>query len=115
MPNTGLFDNMGFPWQPSLSTEIPTVGDRMRSLGYYSAYLGKWHMSQELEDVETKAVPDADLEALDALMNEHGFSDYFGVGDIIGSTLGGYRHDGFIMSTALRWLRAKAPAIDAEG
>ncbi len=114
MPNTGLFDNMGFPWQPSLSTEIPTVGDRMRSLGYYSAYLGKWHMSQELEDVETKAVPDADLEALNALMNEHGFSDYFGVGDIIGTTLGGYRHDGFIMSTALRWLRAKAPAIDAE-
>jgi arylsulfatase len=115
MPNTGLFDNMGFPWQASLSTEITTVGDRMRSLGYYSAYLGKWHMSQELEDVETKEVPDADLEALNELMNEYGFSDYFGVGDIIGTTLGGYRTDEFTTSTAIRWLRAKAQTINAKG
>jgi len=115
MPNTGVFDNMGFPWQPSLSTEIPTVGDRMRSLGYYSAYLGKWHMSRELESVETKEVPDADLVALNELINQYGFSDYFGVGDIVGTTLGGYRHDGFITSTTVRWLRQKAQRVNTEG
>jgi arylsulfatase len=115
MPNTGLFDNMGFPWQQSLSTEIPTIGDQMRGLGYHSAYLGKWHMSQELEEIETGEVPGADLEALNALMNEHGFSDYFGVGDIIGTTLGGYRTDEFTASTAVRWLRAKAQTINAQG
>ncbi len=115
IPNTGLFDNMGYPWQPSLSTEIPTVGDRMRSLGHYAAYLGKWHMSQEFEEIETKAVPDADLVALNELMNQHGFSDYLGVGDIIGTTLGGFRYDGFIVSNAIRWLRTKSKTINAEG
>lgn len=115
MPNTGLFDNMGFPWQPSLSTEIPTVGDRMRSLGYYSAYLGKWHMSREFEEVETKEVPNVDLEALNELMNQYGFSDYFGVGDIVGTTLGGYRSDEFTTSIAARWLRAKSQTINAKG
>ena len=115
IPNTGLFDNMGFPWQASLSTEIPTVGDRMRSLGHYAAYLGKWHMSQEFEEIETMAVPDADLAALNALMNQHGFSDYFGVGDIIGTTLGGFRYDGFIVSNAIRWLRTNSKTINAGG
>ena len=115
IPNSGLFDNLGFPWQKSLSTEIPTVGDRMRLLGHHAAYLGKWHMSQEFEEVETKEVPDADLVALNALMNDYGFSDYLGVGDIIATTLGGFRYDGFIVSNAIRWLRAKSKTINDGG
>jgi arylsulfatase A-like enzyme len=45
--NNGMFDNTNFPWQNDLSTDIPTVGDMLRSQGYYTAYKGKWHLSEE--------------------------------------------------------------------
>ena len=37
----GMFDNTNFPWANDLSTDIPTVGDMLRSQGYYTAYKGK--------------------------------------------------------------------------
>jgi len=113
--HTGMFDNTNAPWQGDMSREIPTIGDRMRELGCYAAYLGKWHLSDAFEEIERKEVPYANLLKLNQLMNDYGFSDYFGVGDIIASTMGGYRHDEFITSTAIRWLRAKAQPINAEG
>jgi arylsulfatase A-like enzyme len=34
-----MFDNTNFPWANDLSTDIPTVGDMLRSQGYYTAYI----------------------------------------------------------------------------
>jgi len=36
-------------------------------------------------------------------MQQYGFNDYVGVGDIIGMTKGGYKTDEFTTSTAIRW------------
>src|SRR5690606_22065643 len=32
--HTKMFDNTNFPWIQSMSTELPTIGDRLRELGY---------------------------------------------------------------------------------
>ena len=47
--NNGMFDNTNFPWSNDLSTDIPTVGDMLRRQGYYTAYKGKWHLTDEFE------------------------------------------------------------------
>lgn len=111
MQKTGMFDNMGFPWSKALPKDMPTVGHMLQTLGYHAGYLGKWHMSEEFEDVEVGNVPEADIGALNEAMRQYGFEDYVGVGDIIGMTEGGYRTDEFTTSTAIRWLRGETPDL----
>jgi len=48
-------------------------------------------------------------------MEGYGFSDYFGIGDIIAHTRGGYLHDGVIAAMASSWLRGKGRDLAAEG
>ncbi|MGI9350170.1 MAG: sulfatase-like hydrolase/transferase [Rhizobiaceae bacterium] len=54
---TRMFDNVGFLWIKSLSTDIPTLGHMMRELGYYSTYQGKFHMNHDLEETQPKGAP----------------------------------------------------------
>ena len=98
--NTGMFDNTNFPWQGNLSTEIPTMGNRMRDAGYHTAYKGKWHLSEEFEREFEEGT-----ELLS--MEEYGFSDFLGVGDVIGMNRGGYQFDPMVASMAIQWLRSK--------
>lgn len=42
--DTLMIDNTESPWQEPISENLTTVGDRMLSAGYYSAFKGKWHM-----------------------------------------------------------------------
>ncbi len=109
--NNKMFDNTNFPWIDSLSTDIPTVGDMLRSQGYYTAYKGKWHLTDEFETANDLLMP---KKLLSAEMEEYGFSDYFGIGDIIGHTEGGYLHDGVIAATAKNWLRGRARSLKSE-
>ena len=109
---TGMFDNTNFPWTKSLSPEIPTVGHRLRQAGYYTAYKGKWHLTKEFETVNTLGTP---TKIFTKEMEEYGFSDYFGVGDIIAHTRGGYLHDGVIASMGVSWLRGKGRDLASEG
>ena len=108
---TGVFDNLGFPWSPELSSDMPTVGSYMKDAGYYSAYLGKCHFILELDEIKVDQAPDVNLSDLNKTMQKYGFNDYAGVGDIIGMTMGGYHTDEFTTSTAIRWLRAKEPEL----
>jgi arylsulfatase A-like enzyme len=98
--HSGMFDNTNFPWQEDLSTEIPTMGDRMRQAGYYTAYKGKWHLSAKFESELTEGMPLMSME-------DYGFSDFLGIGDIIGMTLGGYQFDPLVASMAMKWLRSE--------
>ena len=109
---TRMFDNTNFPWTKSLSPEIPTVGHRLRRAGYYTAYKGKWHLTKEFETVNTLGTP---TQIFTKEMEEYGFSDYVGVGDIIAHTRGGYLHDGVIASMGVSWLRGKGRDLAAEG
>ncbi|KAI9002907.1 sulfatase [Hyaloraphidium curvatum] len=108
---TGLFDNVNFPWSRSLSTDMKTVGHLMRSAGVYSAYKGKWHMSKEFEEENTLEAPH---HFFTKEMDEYGFSDYYGIGDVIARTQGGYLHDGITAAMAANWLRGKGTELAAE-
>ena len=109
--NNGMFDNTNFPWSNDLSTEVSTIGDMLRSLGYYTAYKGKWHLTDEFETANDLHQP---TRILSAEMEEYGFSDYFGIGDMIAHTEGGYLHDGVIAAMTKSWLRGKAVDLSAQ-
>jgi arylsulfatase len=94
-----------------MSTEIPTLGDLLREAGYYTAYKGKWHLTKEFETVNSLGTP---TKIFTQEMEAYGFSDYFGIGDIIAHTRGGYLHDGVISSMAVSWLRGKGRELAAE-
>jgi arylsulfatase len=109
--NNKMFDNTNFPWSNDLSTDIPTVGDMLRDLGYYTAYKGKWHLTDEFETANDLHMP---TRILVAEMEEYGFSDYFGIGDMIAHTEGGYLHDGVITAMTKSWLRGKAMNLNTK-
>jgi hypothetical protein len=109
---TRMFDNTNFPWIKSMSTEIRTLGDLLREAGYYTAYKGKWHLTKEFETVNKL---DAPTKIFTKEMEAYGFSDYFGIGDIIAHTQGGYLHDGIISAMGGSWLRGKGRELAAEG
>ena len=110
--HTRMFDNTNFPWITSMSTEIRTVGDLLREAGYYTAYKGKWHLTKEFETVNKLAAP---TRIFTKEMEDYGFSDYFGIGDIIAHTQGGYLHDGVIASMGGSWLRGKGRGLAVQG
>ncbi len=113
--HTGVFDNLGLPWSKELSPEISTVGNYLNDAGYHAAYLGKCHFVDALEEIEVKQAPVVNLDELNKIMQQYGFNDYVGVGDIIGMTKGGYKTDEFTTSTAIRWLRDEPPQLAEQG
>ena len=110
--HTKMFDNTNFPWIQSLSPDMRTVGDMLRDAGYYTAYKGKWHLTKEFETVNKLGTP---TKIFTQEMEDYGFSDYFGIGDIIAHTQGGYLHDGVIASMGTSWLRGKGRELAGEG
>ena len=109
--NNGMFDNTNFPWANDLSTEIDTVGDMLRAEGYYTAYKGKWHLTDEFETTNKLHAPKT---LLGEQMEKYGFSDYFGIGDIIAHTEGGFLHDDVISSMSRSWLRGQGEKLRQE-
>jgi len=109
--HTRMFDNTNFPWIASMSTEIRTLGHLLREAGYYTAYKGKWHLTKEFETVNELGTPQT---IFTGEMEAYGFSDYFGVGDIIAHTLGGYLHDGIISEMGVSWLRGRGTELAAQ-
>lgn len=109
--HTRMFDNTNFPWIASMSTEIKTIGHLLRDAGYYTAYKGKWHLTKEFETVNELGAPE---KIFTKEMEAYGFADYFGVGDIIAHTQGGYLHDGIIAAMAVNWLRGRAMDLAAQ-
>jgi arylsulfatase len=110
--NNGMFDNTNFPWSNDLSTDIPTVGDMLRRQGYYTAYKGKWHLTDEFETANDLHTP---TRILSEEMAEYGFADYFGIGDMIAHTQGGFLHDEVIAAMTKSWLRGRAASLGEEG
>jgi arylsulfatase A-like enzyme len=111
--HTGVFDNMEAPWQPDMSTAIVTIGRRLQKLGYHAAYQGKWHLSGTLD---TAHVPvDAPLLKYRDVIEEYGFLDFMGLGDLIDGPIGGYRFDNFATTSAATWLRTTARELKAKG
>jgi len=98
-PLTGMWDNTNMAWIDDMDPAKRTVGHMLRDAGYYTAFKGKWHLSE---------VPGTGTE--DAL-EPYGFSDFQGFGEIWGEALDGYERDGDIAADAETWLTQKAPGI----
>ena len=109
---TRMFDNTNFPWISSMGTDVPTLGHLLRAAGYTTAYKGKWHLTKEFETVNKLGSP---TKIFTEEMEAYGFSDYYGVGDIIAHDRGGYLHDGIIASMGVSWLRGKGRDLAAQG
>jgi arylsulfatase len=107
-PDNRMFDNTDMPWVQSLSPKIPTIGHMLRKAGYYTAYKGKWHLNKEFDSQEPERLFTKEMDV-------YGFSDYVGVGDIIGHTLGGYEFDQVIGASAVAWLRRVGRPLSNEG
>ena len=107
-PDNGMFENTDVPWITKLSPDIPTIGHMLRAAGYYTAYKGKWHLNDSFDQAEPERLFTREME-------EHGFADYNGVGDIIGHALGGYEFDHLIAGSAVTWLRRHGSALTEAG
>ncbi len=105
-PNNGMFENCDMRYVGSLSQKIPTIGHMLKSLGYYTAYKGKWHLNAEFDNNEERL--------LTTEMEQYGFADYFGPGDVIGHTLGGYHFDHLVAGSAITWMRRKGRPLQDE-
>lgn len=96
--HTGLWDNTNFAWITKLSEDIPTIGHMLREQGYYTAFKGKWHLSE----------PPHTEDALEP----YGFADYQQWGDMFGSPLQGAQLDHTAAFETVDWLEHKAPQLD---
>ena len=88
------------PPAPSLKREFPTYGKLLRSAGYETPYVGKWHLSDSPTD------PSSPAAAL--YLQEYGFQGLT-VPDIVGKNGDGALYDGQIADTAIQWLQGRRP------
>ncbi len=96
--HTGLWDNTNFAWIEELTSEIPTIGHLLREQGYYTAFKGKWHLS------ETERSEDA--------LERYGFSDFQQWGEMFGAPLQGEQLDGAAVFETVDWLETKGSQLD---
>ena len=107
-PDNRMFENTNAPWIRPLPPDIRTIGHMLRAAGYYTAYKGKWHLNQSFDVAEPDRLFNREME-------EYGFADYNGIGDIIGHQLGGYHFDHLIAGSAVTWLRRHGRVLEEEG
>ncbi len=90
LAENGVVDNVSFPAHTALDPAIPTIGSLLTSVGYYSAYLGKWHLCHE------EFPP----------MQDFGYRDFVG-NDMhyVGGPWTGRYWDPLIAADAVSWLR----------
>jgi arylsulfatase len=89
VPGHGVYENTILPGHPQLDPSVRTIGHVLRDAGYYTAYLGKWHLTLD-------AFPD---------MEAYGFSDWSGNdGHWMGLAGTGAYFDPIIAQQAARWI-----------
>ena len=94
---TCMLDNTNYAFQPNMSTDLTTVGDMLRKAGYYTAFKGKWHMSEG-----------------DTSLEEYGFSDWT-EGDMYGAVYEGFKEDVTICDNSIAWLKNKGKELNDSG
>ena len=104
LPYTGVYDNDNMPYIRPLPTELGTVGTMLRDAGYFTAYKGKWHLSNAYLDPSQPRSTVDDLEP-------YGFSEWNDWGDIDGGAWAGLKVDPVIAGQAAQWLRERAPLV----
>jgi arylsulfatase len=95
--HTGLHTNPSRQSGAAMSSSVPTIGGMLRDHGYYTAYKGKWHLSNVEEPVPFRSSTE------DALQ-DFGFAEFNPDGDPVGLAWDGYRNDPAVASDAASWL-----------
>jgi arylsulfatase len=105
---TGVFDQMQYTYQASLSPDRPNMGSALKKLGYRTAYFGKFEMDKRL-----LALSDT-VNYSDAL-KPYGFDQFGATGDTPSGPWDGYVNDCAIASDGVRWLRTNVPKSRRDG
>lgn len=100
----GVYLNPNSDPFPALRKDLPTIGHMLREAGYYTAYKGKWHLSE----IALPQVSERNLTYPrgDDLLEPFGFSDYNYDGERVGLTWQGFTADGPTAAEAINLLRA---------
>jgi arylsulfatase len=109
--HTDMVVNDGAPPFPVLNTKLRSIGHHLRVLGYYTAYKGKWHLSDIPHASQLGYGP---YKNTDRSLEPFGFSDYNIDGDPHGKVWDGYRYDGPTVSSSIQWLDEVARKLPAE-
>jgi arylsulfatase len=96
--HTGLWDNTNFGWIDELSSQVPTIGQMLREQGYYTAFKGKWHLSE--------------VERSEATLERYGFADFQQWGEMFGAPLQGEMLDGVAAFETVDWLEHQGTQLD---
>ena len=106
---TRMTTNVGAPPFPELSPNVATIGHMMRQQGYYTAYKGKWHLT----DVPSNdRVRYGHNQSSRDMLEPFGFSDASDNIPTDGATWTGFRVDGQTASEASQWLQEKGRSLD---
>lgn len=104
----GMTSNIGAPPFPKLAP-VPTLGHLMREQGYYTAYKGKWHLSDVPTEVSVRYGP---FRSARDVLEPFGFADYSDVGIADGATWSGFKFDAEVASAASQWLHQTGRQLD---
>jgi arylsulfatase len=99
-PSVRMPENIDFGYVADLDPSYGTLGHMLRAQGYYTAYKGKWHLS-EMPKICTQD-----------FLEPYGFSEFNDNGDPHGGPLQGHRDDPGIADNAIAWLRDRAPVVN---
>ncbi len=103
--HTRMFVNPNIPPHPELPRDRPTLGSIFRELGYYTAYKGKWHLSNLNHglDFHSPRFPETTR-----ALEPWGFSEFTHDGDHHGIAWEGFKHDASIAGDAANWLLGRS-------
>ena len=82
----GVFDQMEFSYQGSLSPDRPNMGSVLKGLGYQTAYFGKFELHSRLLDVR-------DTVNYSTALQPYGFDEFGPNGDVPSGPYDGYTKD----------------------
>jgi arylsulfatase len=104
----GVFDQMEYTFQPSLSPDRPNMGSVLKGLGYQTAYFGKFEMDKPLlADRPTVNYSDG--------AKPYGFDLFAATGDTPSGPHDGYTRDCYIAGEGVHWLRTNVPKSRESG
>jgi arylsulfatase len=104
----GVFDQMEYSFQPSLSPDRPNMGSVLKGLGYRTAYFGKFEMDKPL-------LADRPTVNYSSAAKPYGFDLFAATGDTPSGPHDGYTRDCYIAGEGVRWLRTNVPKTRKSG
>jgi Sulfatase len=103
-----VFDQMEYPYTPSLNPDLPNMGSVLKGLGYRTAYFGKFEMDQTLLDVKPTV-------NYGTAIQRYGFDVFSAGGDTSSDPQSGFGNDPFIAGEVVRYLHQSASEARQSG